>query len=152
MSLGVGDAMAERASTWIDLVASRRADGPKESAWPLSVHQLDELAAFCNAVSKYPLFVPGSTRVIAFGSAARGRAFPFSDVDVAVVSTAFVGMPWGDRMKQLKGLLQNGSPISPIGTTDDELARGDRAYPSVLRSLAGGRSKPASEILVSAGR
>ena len=63
-------------------------------------------------------------RVLVFGSAARGRAFPFSDVDVAVISKRFAGLPWMDRIAKLKALLPAASPVSPIGVTEADLQLG----------------------------
>ena len=111
----------------------------------LSDHQKTELLAFCQAVTGHKDILAPTIWI--FGSAARGRTFPFSDVDVAVGSQSFELVPWAHRIRMLKDLCSAGSPISPIGVTMAEVARGERAYPSVLRSLTEGRRKLASELL-----
>jgi hypothetical protein len=126
---------------WFDLLFTGQSKpGPE---WPLSDYQKQALKSFNESVEKD---LKGAT-VWVFGSAGRGRALPFSDVDVAVVSPKFAGMPWVERIKQLKLLCSKGSPISPIGVTDEELSRPDQAYPSVLRSLTAGQRKSADELV-----
>jgi predicted nucleotidyltransferase len=129
----------------IDLAASRRAGEAREANWPLTQYQRKALEGFCTAVKEHKEI--RSDAVLVFGSAARGRAFPFSDIDVAVVSSFFGSVPWAERIRTLKVLCTAGSPISPIGVTEIEVERGENAYPSVLRSLIKGRSRTAREIL-----
>ena len=99
----------------------------------LTEYQKRELEKFAthiwNQVSWHPI------KLLVFGSAARGRSFAFSDIDVAVLSNVFEKMPWEIRLDHLETYLDPGSPISPVGVTSEELNRGPLASPSILRSI-----------------
>jgi hypothetical protein len=84
-----------------------------------------------------PLLTPFS--LILFGSYCSGRAEHFSDVDVALISSGFEGIPWLDRIRILRALLPpDGSVINPLGVTPAEYA--EKKYPSILRAVRCGRS------------
>lgn len=100
----------------------------------LSDHQIRELHAFHRALLNERSLLP--IQVFLFGSTARGGALPFSDVDVAVISAAFEGVSWAERLKRLTKLHAFASPIAAIGVTEEEMKRGLDAYPTILRSLA----------------
>ena len=109
----------------------------------LTPHQKLELNRFCGQVTQKAEWK--SARIFVFGSTAKGHAFPFSDVDVAVQTDAFISVPWAKRIESLRQLCERGSPISPIGVTGDELRRGRKGNPSILRCL---HSSNAIEIIV----
>jgi predicted nucleotidyltransferase len=113
----------------------RQADlAQQEDEWPLTKRQEAELASFLEAL-KDESALQDST-VLLFGSAARGRAYPFSDLDVAVVAEFFKGKPWSQRLDILAKGSTRGSPITAIGVTPEELSNAQMTYPSVLRNLA----------------
>jgi len=137
---------AERSDLgWIDVAICPQASATRGQHWPMTAHQHKALEGFCTAVREHKDI--RSDIVLVFGSAARGRALPFSDIDVAVVSSFFSNVPWSHRLKILKAIRSAGSPISPIGVTETEIERGENAYPSVLRSLAKGRCRAAATLL-----
>jgi predicted nucleotidyltransferase len=65
----------------------------------------------------------GATRVVLFGSFARGEANSYSDVDVVVVSKKFFKMPFDDRLDLLYPLVSD-LPLDfhPFGFTPWEFA------------------------------
>ena len=99
----------------------------------LTPHKELELNRFCQQVTQKAEWK--SARIFVFGSTANGHVFPFSDIDVAVQSDAFISVPWAERTESLRKLCEPGSPISPIGVTGDEMRRGHKGHPSILRSL-----------------
>jgi predicted nucleotidyltransferase len=80
-----------------------------------------------------------------FGSHARGHAFAFSDIDVAVISDIFQGMPWNKRLELLKPKGVRGQRISALGITFHEFK--SHRYPSVIRTIRG----PHSTIVLAGG-
>jgi hypothetical protein len=73
-------------------------------------------------------------RVLIFGSYANDSQNPWSDLDLAVVSKGFQGVPWKTRVRVLKsGLPRNGCLINPVGVTDEELEK--HRYPTILRTI-----------------
>jgi hypothetical protein len=79
--------------------------------------------------------IGGRLEIRLFGSWARDRAFSESNIDLAVISDAFNGMPWNTRVRMLAGVAQKLPRIACVGITFNELA--DNAYPSVIRSVRG---------------
>jgi len=62
------------------------------------------------------------SRIILYGSYAKGRAKEYSDIDIAVVSPAFEKMNIFERQEILSKAHHNfGEPIEPIGLTPDQL-------------------------------
>lgn len=75
-----------------------------------------------------------NTQVLVFGSYAADRARPWSDLDVAVVSDAFVGIPWLERIRQLNQIVGTiCRSFHPVGVTKKELE--SHQYPSILRTI-----------------
>jgi len=59
--------------------------------------------------------------VVLFGSRVRGEEIPFSDLDLAVVSPDFAGVPRLRRIEQLLSLWNAIIPLEPLGFTPEEL-------------------------------
>ena len=59
-------------------------------------------------------------RVLLFGSRARGDGLHQSDVDLAVISPDFRGMPWPRRLELLWGLWDYDVPGECFGYTPEE--------------------------------
>jgi predicted nucleotidyltransferase len=73
-------------------------------------------------------------RILIYGSYAHGRGHPWSDLDLAVVSEDFWGVPWMDRTAMLEHYVpKNGCLIHPLGVTQQEILRND--FPSPLRNI-----------------
>ena len=119
-----------------DSTTSRTATAPERHCIDdllLTRYQKQELEQFCARISNTLAWRP--IELLVFGSAARGRSYAFSDIDVAVVSDFFEGIPWEIRLKHLAKYIDPGSAISPVGVTSEELTRGQSANPSILRSI-----------------
>ncbi len=69
--------------------------------------------------------------VLIFGSAAVGEVKPWSDVDLALVTDFFSGVPWADRIRRLGDHLSPPPLLSPIGLTHEEYST--YSYPAVIR-------------------
>jgi hypothetical protein len=84
-----------------------------------------ELNAFVDeAIRKFHV-----TQLYIFGSYHRKTATPISDLDVAVISAQFSGVPWEQRLLALRQLLEVGSRIKPIGICLSEL---EFKYPTII--------------------
>lgn len=63
------------------------------------------------------------TRVLVFGSRARGEALKDSDLDLVVVSDAFVGVPWLDRPVRVAEACQLRLGVELLCYTSEEFGR-----------------------------
>ncbi|MBT9172387.1 MAG: hypothetical protein DDT21_00768 [Syntrophomonadaceae bacterium] len=81
---------------------------------------IDEIVrAYLSELGKYGLKVE---RAYLFGSQARGDAYPDSDIDLLLVSSAFAEMPISEQWKILgKAVLALMEPIEPLAYTPEEV-------------------------------
>jgi predicted nucleotidyltransferase len=97
----------------------------------------DDVETFIALVSE--AIGDGRLEIRLFGSWARNRAFAGSNIDLAVISDAFNGIPWNARVRMLAGVAQKLPRIACVGITFDELV--DYDYPSIIRSVRGQDAK-----------
>ncbi|MDR7551297.1 MAG: nucleotidyltransferase domain-containing protein [Armatimonadota bacterium] len=77
------------------------------------------LSRFLQALDeRFPL-----ERAIVFGSRARGDELLDSDYDLILVSPAFKGLPWPDRLRAVMDLWDLDVDLQPLCYTPDEFAR-----------------------------
>jgi len=78
------------------------------------------------------------SQVVLYGSYAQQRAHTWSDVDLAVVSSEFRGMPFLKRtiLLRIVGLTANTPKIQALGLTPREFESGDR--PRIVREVRQG--------------
>lgn len=73
------------------------------------------------------------SRIILYGSYARGKAEEYSDIDLAVVSSSFREMDIFQRQEILSKAHHNfKEPIEPIGLTPEDLRKKNRLVREIL--------------------
>lgn len=77
----------------------------------------------------------GDLALLLFGSAAGGTIRPWSDVDLALVTDHFSGVPWAWRISRMGRRLSPPPLLSPIGLTHEEYET--YTYPAVIRFVRG---------------
>lgn len=79
----------------------------------------ERLAAFLKRVqARFPL-----DRAVLVGSRARGEELKESDYDLILVSAAFAGLPWRDRIAAVLDLWDLEVDLQPLCYTPEEYAR-----------------------------
>jgi hypothetical protein len=77
------------------------------------------LTGFLRAIStSFPL-----ERALVFGSRARGDELLDSDYDLILISPAFEGIAWPDRVREVMNLWEMDVGLQPLCYTPDEFAR-----------------------------
>lgn len=72
--------------------------------------------------------------IILFGSIVREKFYRSSDIDLAIISDTFAGIPWTERIHLLKSLpFKTKGIVSPLGLTINEFKTFQ--YPSVVRTI-----------------
>ena len=93
--------------------------------------QLGQLQDYIQSLSLARHDSLGDLMVLLFGSTAEGTSRPCSDVDLALVTDYFSGVPWGKRIRRLGERLSPPPLLSPIGLTHEEYAT--YTYPAIIR-------------------
>jgi len=78
------------------------------------------------------------TRMILFGSRARGDHLRTSDVDLIVVSPDFVDMPFLKRIREVVALWEGDLDLEVLPYTPEELARKENEIGIVARAVREG--------------
>ena len=100
---------------------------------PVAEVQRRQLLGYLHALSSVKTACAPDLAVLVFGSIAKGSCRPWSDIDLAIVSDRFSGMPWFKRVALLKANQSLFSLISPLGLTYGEYASYN--YPAVIRFI-----------------
>lgn len=79
------------------------------------------------------------TQVVLFGSRARGDSLVHSDVDVVVVSEAFEGMAWRERLRRVLELWDGEVPLEPLCYTPEEFRERSQEISVVREAVREGR-------------
>ena len=90
-----------------------------------------QMLTYLNALSDASQAGISDLVVLAFGSSTTGACRPWSDVDLALVTDYFSGVPWAERIRRLGGRLSPPPLLSPIGLTHEEYAT--YTYPAIIR-------------------
>lgn len=77
-------------------------------------------------------------RVILFGSRARGDHLNRSDVDLLIVSRAFEGVGWRERLRRVLELWDGDVPLEPLCYTPEEFGRRSEEISIVRRAVEEG--------------
>ncbi|MDR7482463.1 MAG: nucleotidyltransferase domain-containing protein [Armatimonadota bacterium] len=77
-------------------------------------------------------------RVILFGSRARGDELLDSDYDLILVSPAFEGIPWPDRLRAVLDLWDLDVDLQPLCYTPAEFARKSAEISTVAEAVREG--------------
>ncbi len=92
------------------------------------------LAKFLQEVNRrFPL-----ERVLLFGSRARGDELLESDYDLILVSRAFEGMPWRERICAVLEMWDLDADLQPLCYTPEEFARKAEEISTVAEALREG--------------
>lgn len=92
------------------------------------------LTRFLQAVSaRFPL-----DRVVVFGSRARGDELLDSDYDVLLISPAFAGVPWSDRMRAVLDVWDLDVDLTPLCYTPEEFTRKSQEISVVAEAVREG--------------
>jgi predicted nucleotidyltransferase len=75
------------------------------------------------------------SRVLLFGSRARGSHLRTSDIDLLIVSDAFEGMDWRIRLHLVVGLWDGDVALEPLCYTESEFAKRSKEI-SIVREAA----------------
>jgi predicted nucleotidyltransferase len=98
--------------------------------------QRSQLLDYVEALSIAKKAQVSDLSVLVFGSVAMRSCKPWSDVDLAVVSDYFSGVPWGKRVISLGVRVSSKfSLISPIALTYDGYET--YSYPAIIRFIRG---------------
>jgi predicted nucleotidyltransferase len=98
----------------------------------------DRLDAFLKRVqARFPL-----DRAILVGSRARGDELMESDYDLVLVSAAFEGLPWRDRIAVVLDLWEMDVDLQPLCYTPEEYARKVAEISSVAEAARDGLLLP----------
>ena len=87
---------------------------------PQAVHVDEQIAHFRKDVLPRLVERYRPTRVLLFGSRARGEAREWSDLDVLIVSAAFAGVSWQDRIRQVTQECDVRLDVEPLCYTPEE--------------------------------